>query len=158
MSESFPQRPPQNPRKARFAIVASEYNAVFVDAMVAHAKDELAAIYPNADVTIHRVPGAFEIPLIVQEAAARNVDAVIALGVILKGATMHADLIGRTVTDSLQQIALQYRTPVIHEVLLLDTEAQARERCSGEKLNRGTEAARSAARIAEVAGALKGGR
>jgi 6,7-dimethyl-8-ribityllumazine synthase len=155
MSESFPERPPQSPRKARFAIVASQYNAVFVNAMVVHAKGELAAIYPNAEVAVYEVPGAFEIPVVVQEVAA-HVDAVIALGVIIRGATMHADLIGKAVTDALQQIALKHRTPVIHEVLLVDDEAQARERCTGEKLNRGTEAARSAARIAEVVNGLKG--
>jgi 6,7-dimethyl-8-ribityllumazine synthase len=102
------------------------------------------------------VPGAFEIPVVVQEvAAAQQVDAVIALGVIIQGATMHADLIGRSVTEALQQIALKHRTPVIHEVLLLDDEIQARQRCIDEKLNRGTEAARSAARIAEVVNGLK---
>ena len=157
MSESFPERPPQNPRKAGFAIVASQYNGVFVNAMVDHAKKELSAIYPNADIAVYEVPGAFEIPVAVQEVAAANrVDAVIALGVIIQGATMHADLIGKAVTDALQQIALKHRTPVIHEVLLLDDETQARERCIGEKLNRGTEAARSAARIAEVVNGLKG--
>ena len=157
MSESFPERPQQNPRKAAFAIVASSYNRVFVDAMVSHAKGELTAIYPNATVTQHEVPGAFEIPVVVQEVAASgNVDAVIALGVIIQGATMHAELIGRSVTDALQQIALKHRTPVIHEVLLLDDEAQARQRCMEEKLNRGTEAARTAARMAEVIHTLKG--
>jgi 6,7-dimethyl-8-ribityllumazine synthase len=156
MSDSFPERPPQSPRKAAFAIVASQYNGMFVNAMVAHAKSELAAIYPDADITVYEVPGAFEIPVVVQEvAAAQQVDAVIALGVVIQGATMHAELIGRSVTDALQQIALKHRTPVIHEVLLLDDEAQARQRCIEEKLNRGTEAARSAARIAEVVNGLK---
>ena len=157
MSESFPKRPPQNPRKARFAIVASQYNGVFVNAMVSHAKNELAAIYPNAEIAVYEVPGAFEIPVAAQEVAAlHQMDAVIALGVIIRGATMHAELIGRSVTDALQQIALKHRTPVIHEVLLLDDETQARQRCLEEKLNRGTEAARSAARIAEVVNQLKG--
>ncbi len=156
MSDSFPERPPISPRKAAFAIVASQYNGVFVNAMVAHAKKELAAIYPNAKVTVYEVPGAFEIPLVVQEVAvAQNVDAVIALGVIIQGATMHAELVGRSVTDALQQIALKYHTPVIHEVLLLDDEVQAQKRCIDEDLNRGTEAARSAARIAEVVNGLK---
>ena len=158
MSDSFPERPPQIQRKARFAIVASQYNAVFVNAMVAHAKEELAAIYPAAEVALYEVPGAFEIPVVVQEVAGAGVDAVIALGVIIRGATMHADLIGSAVTDALLRIALTAHTPVVHEVLLVDNELQARERCIGEKLNRGTEAARTASRIAEVVGALKGGR
>ena len=156
MSDSFPERPPQNPRKGAFAIVASHYNAVYVGSMVEHAKSELAAIYPNASVEVYEVPGAFEIPVVVQEVAAgNNVDAVIALGVIIQGATMHAELIGESVTEALQQIALKHRTPVIHEVLLLKDEAQARQRCMDEKMNRGTEAARSAARISEVVRDLK---
>jgi len=156
MSESFPQRPPHSPRKAAFAIVASQYNGVYVNAMVTHAKSELAAIYPNAKIAVYEVPGAFEIPLVVQEVAAKQeMDAVIALGVIIQGATMHAELVGRTVTDALQQVALKYRTPVIHEVLLLDDEVQAQKRCIDEDLNRGTEAARTAARMAEVVNGLK---
>ncbi|HWB58162.1 MAG TPA: 6,7-dimethyl-8-ribityllumazine synthase [Chthoniobacteraceae bacterium] len=157
MSESFPERPPHNTRKARFAIVASQYNSVFVNAMVAHAKAELAEIYPNAEVAVYEVPGAFEIPVVVQEVSGSPIDAVIALGVIIRGATMHADLIGRAVTDALQQIALKNRTPVIHEVLLVGNEEQARQRCVEEKMNRGTEAARSAARMAEVMNGLQGG-
>lgn len=157
MSEAFPDRPAQIARKGRFAIVASQYNGLYVRAMVEHAKEELTAICPNAAVTVHEVPGAYEIPVVAQElAAAENMDAVIALGVIIQGATMHADLIGRSVTEALQQIALKHRTPVIHEVLLLANEEQAKERCLGEKINRGTEAARSAVRVAEVVNSLKG--
>jgi 6,7-dimethyl-8-ribityllumazine synthase len=156
MSESFPERPQSHDRRAGFAIVASQYNAVYVNAMVGHAAKELAAIYPNATVDVYEVPGAFEIPVVVQEvAAAGGVDAVIALGVIIRGATAHADLIGSTVTDALQQIAIKHRVPVVHEVLLLDDETQARQRCMEETLNRGTEAARTAGRIAEVMNRLR---
>jgi 6,7-dimethyl-8-ribityllumazine synthase len=157
MSESFPERPQSSDRKAVFAIVASQYNAAYVNAMVDNAKAELAAIHPNAEIATYQVPGAFEIPVVVQEVAASgDIDAVIALGVIIRGATMHADLIGTSVTDALQQIALKHRTPVVHEVLLLDDETQARQRCMEEKLNRGTEAARTASRIAAVVNQLKG--
>ena len=158
MSDAFPERPPQVARKTRFAIVASQYNAVYVQAMVEHAKNELAAIYPNAKILVYEVPGAFEIPVVVQELAAamNEVDAIIALGVIIQGATKHADLIGRSVTDALQTIALKYRLPVIHEVLLLENEEQAKERCLDETLNRGTEAARTASRVTEVVKSLKG--
>lgn len=157
MSDSFPERPPQNSRKGSFAIVASQYNGLFVSALVKNAKAELAAIYPDLDVALYEVPGAYEIPVVVQEVAVKgDVDAVIALGVIIQGATMHAELIGRNVTDALQQIALKYRIPVIHEVLLVNDETQARQRCIEEKLNRGTEAARTASRVAEVVRQLKG--
>jgi 6,7-dimethyl-8-ribityllumazine synthase len=71
-------------------------------------------------------------------------DAVIALGVIIRGATEHADLVGASVTDALQKIAVAHVTPVIHEVLLVSSEEQARERTMGTEMNRGTEAARTA--------------
>ena len=97
------------------------------------------------------VPGAFEIPVVLQEVAAKGgVDAIIALGVIIKGETAHADLIGSAVTDALQNIALRFRIPVIHEVLLVDNEEHARARTLGETHNRGTEAARAALQVAET--------
>ncbi len=75
---------------------------------------------------------------------------MIALGLIIRGSTEHADLVGRSVTDSLQQLAIQSLRPVIHEVLLVDDEKQAYARCIGAKLNRGREAARAAAAMIDV--------
>jgi 6,7-dimethyl-8-ribityllumazine synthase len=82
------------------------------------------------------------------------VDAIVAFGVIIQGATAHAELIGRTVTEALMQISLETRVPVIHEVLLVQNEEQARERCLGDEINRGTEAARVAIRMALALGQL----
>ena len=76
--------------------------------------------------------------------ADKQVDAVIALGVILKGSTAHADLIGDAITRQLLSISCDTLTPVIHEVLLLDNEQQAFARCIASALNRGREAARAA--------------
>jgi 6,7-dimethyl-8-ribityllumazine synthase len=90
-------------------------------------------------------PGAFEIPLLAKLVAEKKkYNAILALGVVLQGATAHADLIGRAVTDSLQRISLEYSVPVINEVLLLQNEDQARQRCLELELNRGIEAARAA--------------
>jgi 6,7-dimethyl-8-ribityllumazine synthase len=100
---------------------------------------------------VQEVPGAFEIPLVVQEIAMRGgIDAIIALGVIIEGETQHAALISAAVTDALLRIALAHRIPVIHEVLLLKNEEQARVRCLEVELNRGIEAARVAVRMAQV--------
>jgi 6,7-dimethyl-8-ribityllumazine synthase len=74
----------------------------------------------------------------------KKAEAIIALGVIIEGETDHARLLGEVVTQSLQQIALEYGVPVIHAVQSLKNEEQARERCLGDKINRGTEAARAA--------------
>ncbi len=145
MSQAAPNRPTALPSQARIAIVASLYNDVYVKAMIDSVQKELEVLAPQAQLTIHRVPGAFEIP-VCAELVLRNqgADAVIALGVILRGATDHADLVGSCVTDALQRIAVAHVTPVVHEVLLLNDEAQARERCLGDRINRGTEAARVA--------------
>ena len=87
-------------------------------------------------------------------AANRRADAVLAMGVILKGHTEHAENLARSVTDALQRIALEHGVPVIHCVLSLESEEQARERCLEENINRGREAARAAIEIANVMAAL----
>jgi 6,7-dimethyl-8-ribityllumazine synthase len=99
----------------------------------------------------YRVPGAFEIP-VCAEFVLRNTepDAVIALGVILRGETEHGDLVGASVTDALQRMAVAHCTPIVHEVLLLDNEEQAKVRCFGDRLNRGTEAGRVAVNMVQL--------
>ncbi len=159
MSANLPSRPRQIGQRRSFAIVAGQYNPEFVRGLIEHAKAEFLAISPNFNVTVYEVPGAFEIPLVVQEVAARGgIDAIVALGVIIEGETQHASLIGTEITRALQQIALANRIPVIHEVLLLKNEEQARVRCLGEEINRGTEAARVAARMVQMLSELRGAR
>jgi 6,7-dimethyl-8-ribityllumazine synthase len=157
MSNIVPSRPRMMPLTRRsFAIVASQYNQEFVNGLVASTVRELSVISPHSTVTTYKVPGAFEIPVVLQEVAKRGgVDAIIALGVIIEGETAHADLIGRCVTDALQDIALRFRIPVIHEVLLVKNEEQARARTLGEEPNRGTEAARAAMGVAGLLAELK---
>ncbi len=142
--------------KRHFSIVASLFNGQYVDGLVEHASEELRTLVPGAVITLHRVAGAFEIPIVVREiAAGKKADAILALGVILQGKTSHAQNLARSVTDALQQIALEHGVPVINAVLSMETEAQARERCLGSKINRGGEAARAAVQIAEVMRGLR---
>jgi 6,7-dimethyl-8-ribityllumazine synthase len=102
-------------------------------------------------VHIVRVPGAYEIPVVaVRLAREGSVSAIVCLGVILRGETAHAAHIGEAVSQALMQIQLRYEVPVIHEVLLLDNEEQARARCLGQKHNRGAEAAQTALAMAQV--------
>jgi len=93
----------------------------------------------------------------VQEIAERGAfAAIIALGVIIQGETQHARLIAEAITHSLLDLSLRHRIPVIHEVLLVENEAQARVRCLGEEMNRGTEAARIAVRMIQTLVEAKG--
>jgi 6,7-dimethyl-8-ribityllumazine synthase len=151
MTKAAPSRLRTAKAKRIFHIVASRFNAQYVDALVDHATKELHALAPDATVSLHRVPGAFEIPVVVRELASReSADTIIACGVILQGETNHAQNLSRSVTDALQRIAVQEAVPVINVVLSFDNEDQARARCLENKINRGTEAARAAVEIANV--------
>lgn len=155
--QSFPTIPEVDTTPRRVAIVASQYNPRFTNALVSSAQEELGKILPNASVDVHRVPGAFEIPVVVESLcqSSDKADVVIALGVIIRGSTAHADLIAASITNSLQQSAINHLVPVIHEVLLLDNESQAEERALGERINRGTESAQAAAAMIKVFDELK---
>ena len=106
-------------------------------------------------MTIVRVPGAFEIPVCAKFILEQSqVDCIIALGVIIRGETAHADLVGGSVTNALQDIAVDKKIPVIHEVLLVANREQAAARCAGEK-NRGVEAARAAVTMTDLFAKMK---
>ncbi len=135
----------------RVTIVASRYNARYVNSMLRAAKTELAKA--RVAVEVVRVPGAFEIPAVASALARRlvkPVDAILCLGVILRGETTHAENIGQAVTGALAQLQLEHSLPVIHEVLLLENVQQAKERCLDARHNRGIEAARTAIEMTRV--------
>ena len=140
--------------KQAFAIVASQFNPKYVQGLVDRATRELQM--PMAIVSLYRVPGAFEIPVVVRELAQqKRADVILAVGVVLKGKTNHADNISRSVTDALQRIALDFGVPVINCVHTFSNEMDAQERCLEDKINRGTEAARAAIEIANVISDLR---
>src|SRR5438045_606824 len=142
--------------KKRFAIVASQFNPTYVQGLIDHAIAELHALVPGAITALTQVPGAFEIPIVVRELALqKRGEAVIAIGVILKGETDHAENLGRSVTDALQRIAVAHGVPVINVVLSFDDEEQARARCLENEINRGTEAARAAVEISTLIAKLR---
>ena len=135
----------------RIAIVASRYNARYVNSMLRAAKAELTKA--KATVEVVRVPGAFEIPAVASALAlrlAKPVDAIVCLGVILRGETTHAEHIGQAVTDALMQLQVDRTLPVIHEVLLLENVDQAKKRCLDSGHNRGVEAAQTAIEMTRV--------
>ena len=135
----------------RFAIVASEYNSVILDRLIAGAK---RALKDQKQVSVIRVPGSFEIPLAVKRAAlSKKYDGIVALGCVLRGETPHFEYISRAVCDGLQQVALETGIPVGFGVLTVDTVEQAMDR-SGESGNKGFEAARAALEMINVLGEI----
>ncbi len=162
LSKSLPSK--SRARGASFAIVASRYNARYVDAMLRAATSELKRAGAKT-IRVIRVPGAYEIPIVAARLARESsalsatnrapltapcLSAIICLGVILRGQTVHAAHIGDAVSRALMELQLRYEIPVIHEVLLLENEAQARARCLSPKHNRGAEAAQTALAMARV--------
>jgi len=135
-----------------FAVVASNYNARYVEAMLRAARKCLKDAGAEK-ILVVRVPGAYEIPVVAARLARAHtppLSAIICLGVILRGATTHAQHIGEAVSNTLSQLQALHEIPIIHEVLLLENEQQARERCLGREHNRGAEAALTALEMARV--------
>jgi len=141
-------------KDARFAIIASLYNRRYVDSMLRSAKAELKRAGAG-NVRIIRVPGAYEIPVVAARLARASsssapISAIICLGLILRGETVHAAHIGEAVSRALMEIQVRHEIPVIHEVLLLENIPQAEARCRDPKHNRGSEAAQTALAMAKV--------
>jgi len=156
MSTNAPRRPRIVKHKRTIKIVASRFNATYVQGLVDHATQELHELAPDAAISIYRVPGSFEIPVVVRELARnKKANAIIACGVIMQGETNHAKNLSRSVTDALQRIAIDSGVPVINVVLSFESEDQARERCLENRINRGTEAARATVEIASVMSELR---
>jgi 6,7-dimethyl-8-ribityllumazine synthase len=130
----------------RVAIVASEYNSVIVDRLIAGAKRALK----EHENTVTRVPGAFELPLAAKRAAlSKKYDAIVALGCVLRGETPHFEYISNAATNGLEQVALETGIPIGFGVLTVDKVEQAMER-SGDSGNKGFEAAATALEMINV--------
>ncbi|MFN2502435.1 MAG: 6,7-dimethyl-8-ribityllumazine synthase [Pyrinomonadaceae bacterium] len=130
----------------RFAIVVSRWNDRLTSRLAAGAADALAeaAAAPNA-VETFAVPGAFELPLACLTAAKRgDFDAVIALGVVIRGDTPHFDYVAGQAAAGIMQASLATGVPVLFGVITADTTAQAEARCGEKADNKGYEAALSA--------------
>ena len=144
------------PKGAKFAIVASRFNHFIVDRLVEGAIDAIARHGGDAgNVTIVRVPGAWEIPLAVQRLAAgaaggaggkraRKVDGIIALAAVIRGSTPHFDYVAGEVAKGVAQVSLASSLPIAFGVLTTDTIEQAVERAGTKAGNKGWDAATSA--------------
>jgi 6,7-dimethyl-8-ribityllumazine synthase len=146
------------PKGAKFAIVASRFNHFIVDRLVEGAVDGLARHgAADGNVTLVRVPGAWEIPLAVQQLAkAKKLDAIIAVAAVIRGSTPHFDYVANEVAKGVAQVSLQSGVPVAFGVLTTDTIEQAVERAGTKAGNKGWDAAMSAIEMVSLGRALAG--
>ena len=129
----------------KVSIVVSRFNSFITDRLLEGALDALRRHgVEEKGITVVRVPGSFEIPLGVQRAARQKVDAVIALGALIRGGTPHFDYLSAEVTKGVAQVMLETGIPVSFGVLTTDTVEQAIERAGTKAGNKGAEAAQSA--------------
>ena len=151
MSLSAPPPIALNGAPYSFGIVAARYNPSLVDALLATVFEELTAAGVKTKlIKMVRVPGSHEVPVAVHWLAqGGRRDCVIALGVLIAGDTNHHEMVGRSVSQALQQVALATRTPVINGVIVTGSLKQAEARCRGT-INRGVEFARAALEMAAL--------
>ena len=144
------------PKGAEFAVVATRFNHFIVDRLVDGALDALARHGGDVkNVTLVRVPGAWELPNVVQRVCgSKKVDAVIALAAVIRGATPHFDYVAGEATKGIAMAQAQSGVPVAFGVLTTDTIEQAIERAGTKAGNKGWDAAVSAIEMVSLARAL----
>lgn len=145
-------------RGVRFGIVLARFNAFIGERLLEGAVDTLLRHGAEAgSITVTRVPGAFEIPLAVKAmAAAKQHDAILALGAVIRGETPHFDYVAGECAKGLSQVGMQFDIPVAFGVLTVDTVAQAIERAGTKAGNKGVDAAMSAIEMVNVLRKLRG--
>jgi 6,7-dimethyl-8-ribityllumazine synthase len=135
-----------------FAIAVSRFNSFITEQLVKGALDCIAR-HGGSDeqVTVVRVPGANELPMVADKlAASGKFDVIIALGAVIRGATPHADLINSQVSKSLAQVAIAHGVPVINSVICADSIEQAVERAGTKAGNKGWDGAQAAMEMATL--------
>ena len=139
----------------RVAVVAASWHTEVMDGLIAGARRALAA-HGVGDARVVRVPGTFELP-VVAAALARDHDAVVALGVVVRGGTPHFEYVCSAATDGLTRVALDHDTPVGFGVLTCDTDEQALDRAGldGSSEDKGWEATAAALATARTLADLR---
>ncbi|WP_421733789.1 6,7-dimethyl-8-ribityllumazine synthase [Cellulomonas sp.] len=141
----------------RVVVIAASWHTVVMDGLLAGAQRALAAAHVE-DVTIVRVPGTFELPVAAQVAAAGGADAVVALGVVIRGGTPHFEYVCQGATLGLTDVGIRTGVPVGFGVLTCDNEEQALDRAGleGSHEDKGAEAAEAAVATVVALRALRG--
>ncbi|WP_371377790.1 6,7-dimethyl-8-ribityllumazine synthase [Thalassotalea aquiviva] len=137
----------------KFAIVVSRFNSFIVESLLEGAVDALkrqGQVAEN-DITIIRVPGAYELPVAAKRVAKKgNFDAIIAIGAVIRGGTPHFDFVAGECNKGLAQVAMEFDVPVAFGVITTDSIEQAIERAGTKAGNKGAEAALSAIEMVNV--------
>jgi 6,7-dimethyl-8-ribityllumazine synthase len=137
-------------RDDRIAIIGTKWNAQWIDKLYEGAADILKA---NGVTSIKRytVPGAYELPLAAEWLCShQHYDAIICLGIVLKGATKHNEYISQSVATNLHRISLRHQKPILFGVLTPETEAHIAERAGGKYGNKGAESAIAALEMIDL--------
>lgn len=136
----------------KFAVIQSRFNDAIVDRLMESALDCLRRHNcEERNITVIKVPGAFEIPAAAERIASqKKFDAIICLGAVIRGATPHFEYISSSVSTGITQVAVKYGLPVIFGVLTTDSVEQAIERSGTKSGNKGWDAALSAIEMADL--------
>ncbi|WP_260294405.1 6,7-dimethyl-8-ribityllumazine synthase [Sedimenticola hydrogenitrophicus] len=139
-------------QNARFCLVVARFNSFVVESLLNGAIDTLKRHgASDADITVVRVPGAFEMPLVLERLAAKGgYDAIVALGAVIRGGTPHFDFVAGECVKGMAQVTLKHQLPIAFGVLTVDTIEQAIERAGTKAGNKGAEAAMSAIEMVNV--------
>ncbi|MBK5930249.1 6,7-dimethyl-8-ribityllumazine synthase [Halochromatium salexigens] len=137
---------------ARYCLVVSRWNSFIVESLEKGAIDTLKRHgAEEADLSIVRVPGAFEMPVVIERLAAKGGhDAIIALGAVIRGGTPHFEYVASECVKGMAQVSLKHGLPVTFGVLTVDTIEQAIERAGTKAGNKGAEAALSAIEMVDL--------
>lgn len=137
--------------KQRFGIVVSRFNEFITNKLLSGCLDTLVRHgVAQDDIDIAWVPGAFEMPLAAQKMAAKDYDAVICLGAVIRGATPHFEYVSAEVTKGIAQVGLNTGKPIIYGVITADTIEQAIERAGTKAGNKGADAAATAIEMVDL--------
>ena len=136
----------------KVVILVSRFNSFLTEQLVKGATDAFVRMGGDEkDLTLVRVPGAYELPLVAQKMASKKgTDAVVALGAVVQGATAHADLINETTARAFSQISVETGVPVLDGVVSAENLEQAVERCGTKQGNKGFGAMQAAVEMANV--------
>ena len=139
-------------RGQKLALVVSRFNSFLTEQLVKGAADAFVRLGGDEkDLVLVRVPGAYEIPLVAKRlAASKKVDAVVALGAVVQGATAHADLINQATAKAFEEISVETGVPVLDGVVSAENLEQAVERCGTKQGNKGFSAMQSAVEMVNV--------